>query len=227
MSRIRKSKSATESVVEGREEEAEGMDKLQGSSPRLASVTRDGVPVICAANGDKFHISDVRGIDQAYTKPSKDGTRVSRRVKKESVVLTAAPSARDSAFSGPPRYDWIDIETSAAIKVQSVFRRNQAIAALEAKGVSTSAMRNRNRKRRTRSRNVATTEDAPGLFQCCGLGLMFGDASEEDDAANRAYSKAQYEERRKLREDDEARKRQYKSRAKDDRLLCEAVEAVY
>ena len=56
---------------------------------------------------------------------------------------------------------------------------------------------------------------------------MFGDASEEDDAANRAYSKTQYEERRKLREEDEARKRQYKPRTKDDRLLCEAVETVF
>lgn len=127
MSRMRKSKSATESVVEGREEEAEGMDKLQGSSPRLASVTRDGVPVICATNGDKFHISDVRGIDQTYTKPSKDGTRVSRRVKKESVVLTAAPSARDSAFSGPPRYDWIDIVSACIISDYLLRRRSEAV----------------------------------------------------------------------------------------------------
>lgn len=98
---------------------------------------------------------------------------------------------------------------------------------LEAKGLSTSAMRNRRRRRRARSRKVATTEDAPGLLQCCGLGLMFGDASEEDDAANRAYAKAQYEERSKLREEEEARKRQYKPRTKEDRLICEAVETVY
>ena len=101
------------------------------------------------------------------------------------------------------------------------------MANLEAKGLYTSTMRNRSRRRRARTRNVATTEDAPGLLQCCGLGLMFGDASEEDDAANRAYSKTQYEERRKLREEDEARKRQYKPRTKDDRLLCEAVETVF
>jgi hypothetical protein len=117
-------------------------------------------------------------------------------------------------------------ETAAAIKVQSVFRRNKAMAALESEGVSTSAMRNRKRRRRAKSRNVATTEDTPGVFSCCGVGLLFGDAS-EDDAANRAYAKAQYEERRAAREEDEARKRQYKSRVKDDRLLCEAVEAVY
>jgi hypothetical protein len=56
--------------------------------------------------------------------------------------------------------------------------------------------------------------------------LLFGDAS-EDDGANRAYAKAQYEERRVAREEEEARKRQYRSRVKDDSLLCEAVEAVY
>ena len=31
------------------------------------------------------------------------------KVEKKSILLTKAPAARDSAFSGPPRYDWIDI----------------------------------------------------------------------------------------------------------------------
>lgn len=97
---------------------------------------------------------------------------------------------------------------------------------MESEGVSTSAMRNRRRRRRAKSRNVATSEDTPGVFSCCGVGLLFGDAS-EDDGANRSYAKAQYEERRVAREEEEARKRQYRSRVKDDSLLCEAVEAVY
>ena len=94
-------------------------------------------------------------------------------------------------------------ETAAAIKVQSVFRRKKVMDELEAEGLETTAMRNRRRRRGAR-KNRSTNEDSPGLFQCCGLGLMFGDASEEDEKAQREFEKAQYEEKKRQQDEREA-----------------------
>jgi hypothetical protein len=102
MARFRKSKAEVEPRKAGL---SEGTNKNDG----VASVTKEGVPVIYAASQETFSISSVRGVEPKVSKTTKDGAKVSRRVKRETVVLAAAPSARDSAFSGPPRYDWIDI----------------------------------------------------------------------------------------------------------------------
>jgi hypothetical protein len=68
------------------------------------------------------------------------------------------------------------------------------MTALEQEGKSTSAIRNRARRRNARSK-TAQSGDAPSLFQCCGVGLAFGDATEEDDEAYREFQKKQYEQR--------------------------------
>ena len=62
-------------------------------------------------------------------------------------------------------------ETSAAIKVQSIARRNQVMSEMDAQGMSTSAIRNRNRQRRAK-RGMGSSGDSPGIFQCCGMGLL-------------------------------------------------------
>lgn len=65
--------------------------------------------------------------------------------------------------------------------------------------MSTSAIRNRKRRRKAANqpyRNKIThAVDAPSFFQCCAVGLAFGDATEEDDEAYRQFQKRQYEER--------------------------------
>ena len=94
-------------------------------------------------------------------------------------------------------------ETSAAIKVQSVFRRIKAMKELEQKGHSTAAMRNRARRRAARSQ-VRGNSDIPSLFRCCGVGLAFGDATEESEEVERARAKEAYEARKKARETKEA-----------------------
>lgn len=43
---------------------------------------------------------------------------------------------------------------------------------LQEEGIETAAMRNKNRRRRARRARGAVSEDAPGLFACCGMGLM-------------------------------------------------------
>jgi hypothetical protein len=104
MARMRKPK--VEEVTEARQETRVSK---KDSTRRMASVTREGVPVISASSGGKFNISSVRGVEPKITQSNKEGGVFTRRVKREMVVLSEAPTARDSAFSGPPRYDWIDI----------------------------------------------------------------------------------------------------------------------
>ena len=46
------------------------------------------------------------GTNGSYTP---DRSRSSRRGHRGTVVLDRAPTAKESAFSGPPRYDWVDV----------------------------------------------------------------------------------------------------------------------
>ena len=50
------------------------------------------------------------GTNGSYTP---DRSRASRRGHRETVVLDRAPTAKESAFSGPPKYDWVDVVSNA------------------------------------------------------------------------------------------------------------------
>ena len=102
MARFRRLKAEVEPVKANSSKESKKKDNV-------TSVTKEGVPVVSAASQEPFSISAVRGVEPKSSKTTEKGSKMSRRVKRETVVLAAAPSARDSAFSGPPRYDWIDI----------------------------------------------------------------------------------------------------------------------
>lgn len=82
------------------------------------SFTKKGVPVVTGDNPDDFNPSDVRkttpGEPAVSSKSMKKSTKKSMKKSKKgprpnSIVLDKAPTARESAFGGPPRYDWIDI----------------------------------------------------------------------------------------------------------------------
>jgi hypothetical protein len=128
-------------------------------------------------------------------------------------------------------------ETAAATKIQSVYRRNKAMWALEQQGVSTSAIRNRKRRRKAAERNgghskkvnlYSQSEDAPSFFNCCAVGLAFGDATEDDDDAYRKFQKEQYEERQKQQSmhEDSLRKRYMKRDGTINNPISETVEVV-
>jgi hypothetical protein len=74
---------------------------------------------------------------------------------------------------------------------------------LEAQGFTSSAIRNRRRRRRAAEKAksgkwFSVSEDSPNIFSCCAIGLVFGDATEDDDEATyRKFQKKQYEERQK------------------------------
>ena len=64
------------------------------------------------------------------------------------VTVDEPPAASEAAFVGPPRYDWIDIETAAAVKVQAAWRRYNTIKDLQRQDLYTVGMRNRGRAHR-------------------------------------------------------------------------------
>mmetsp|Transcript_44104 Transcript_44104/g.134289 ORF Transcript_44104/g.134289 Transcript_44104/m.134289 type:complete len:200 (-) Transcript_44104:1060-1659(-) len=86
-------------------------------------LTKDGLPVVASSAADDFLPSDVREHDGRIEKrgetflggthegvpPSpKNGMSKAARMR-STVVLKKAPTAKEAAFGGPPRYDWIDI----------------------------------------------------------------------------------------------------------------------
>ena len=80
-------------------------------------------------------------------------------------------------------------ETVAAIKLQSVYRRNLVYKQLEKEGKSTAQMRNRQRRRKAKG-YTAVGEDTPGMFGFCGIGLLCGDSTVEDETAIKEYERA-------------------------------------
>lgn len=146
---------------------------------------------------------------------------------------TAPPPARTSAFSGPPRFDWIDIEYAAATKIQAIQRRNRVMENLESMGLTTSAIRNAKRRRKFTSKKhkaKSYEEDSSTVFNCCAMGLAFGDDSDlYDDIAYKQHQKQAYEEKVKQRDEyeDQIRTKYMRERGMLDSLqMLEKVDAV-
>jgi len=131
------------------------------------------------------------------------------------------PSAKSSAFGGAPRYDWMDIETAAAVKIQSIYRRNKVLKYLEENNLSTPGMRNRRRKRMAKM-GKAQSEDVPFPFNLCGIGLLFGDGTLEDEQYTSSLEKKKKEELEK----EDANKRKFRMRKKAGQHLEEGIEVV-
>lgn len=98
-------------------------------------------------------------------------------------------------------------ETAAAVKVQSIARRNLTMESLARQGITTAAIRNRQR-RRLAPRGVAGSADVPNLFACCGIGLAFGDATEEDYETTRVHEREEYFQRKQEKLEREEQLRQ-------------------
>jgi hypothetical protein len=113
-SRLRRSKKDKSKQTEEFEKREESPRPWAGKN---SATTRDGVPVVTGSNPDGFLPSDVRqtvpGGPTITGSKSKKQSKMSSRRKPQKVVLTEPPSARESAFGGPPRYDWIDIVSKA------------------------------------------------------------------------------------------------------------------
>ena len=88
-------------------------------------------------------------------------------------------------------------------------------------------MRNRKRHQNAHGASHGTTsEDVPGLFRFCGVGMLFSDATGEDAQELTARRNAELEEKRQRMLQEEALKRQFRMRKKSALQLDEAVEVV-
>uniref|UniRef100_A0A6V2B2W6 Uncharacterized protein n=1 Tax=Ditylum brightwellii TaxID=49249 RepID=A0A6V2B2W6_9STRA len=105
------------------------LDNKDKARPPIDSITTSsGVPVITSLGSDSFRPSEVQNFgglsvvgsyygtndsDLMSHDPSQATKKVMRgrttRKTRQKKILAQAPSARDSAYEGPPRYDWIDI----------------------------------------------------------------------------------------------------------------------
>ena len=180
--------------------------KNKGNTPELQIISaRDGA--------DKFRVSEVRDSTLHESK----GFKAKR--------TTTVPSAKQSAYTGPPRYDWIDVETAAAIKVQSVFRRHKVLRQLEAEGKSTAAMRNKIRSRNATNKSL-NSEDVPNIFRFCGIGFLFSDATGEDTNAINEGKAAKRDEQFDAKINKDKKLRAFKMRQKPAVEYEEAVEVV-
>jgi hypothetical protein len=181
--------------------------------PQKGAVTERGENVVASFNQGHFRPSDV------YDASLRDGKGY-KHTRSPTV-----PTARESAFSGPPRYDWVDVESAAAIKVQSIFRRNQVLNQLEKEGKLTAAMRNRIRSRGAKGKRGMASEDVPSFLRFCGIGMLFSDATGEDtDALNSPKNAGA--QRLQEKELQESQSRKYRLRRKGTNQLEEAIEVV-
>jgi hypothetical protein len=87
------------------------------SRPNAAARTATSSPVLVRKEeAAKMVVDDITPPSTPEARPSHAGVMLSVTSKlpiRGKVTLDQAPSARDSAFGGPPRYDWIDIVSAA------------------------------------------------------------------------------------------------------------------
>lgn len=166
----------------------------------------------------------VSGKDQGKYRPSDVYDTHQRKNGYKHKRSQTVPSARDAAYTGPPRYDWIDVESSAAIKIQSIFRRNQCLNLLEEEGKSTAAMRNRIRSRQADTAKHASSEDVPTIFRFCGIGLLFGEVTGEDNDALNSNNTGK--DKIAEKEKKESIKRRFRFKKKKSEQVEEAIEVV-
>jgi len=106
-----KSSSKVEKVEEPTPPPSPEPQEESRQSKSKKSFTKEGIPVVTGDNPDDFVPSDARKTipgEPAVTK-SKKKSKKKKAPPNTSIILDHAPTARQSAFSGPPRYDWIDV----------------------------------------------------------------------------------------------------------------------
>lgn len=118
-------------------------------------------------------------------------------------------------------------ETTAAIKIQGLARRVQVMNYLNEHNLSTPGMRNRKAMRQAKYRSAhITSADVPFPFNLCGVGLLFGDGTFEDDKVVAKLEKKEKMKKEMTRNREEEEKRRFRLRKKESQHLEEGVEVV-
>ena len=107
------------------------------------------------------------------------------------------------------------------------------MANIEGRGGSTAAIRNRSRAKQRRARGSSSknqafhSDDAPDVLAFCGVGFLFGDATEEQDQAVLAEERRkEYQEMKRRKELEEAERRKYRYRKKASDHMNEEFEVL-
>ncbi len=101
---------------------------------------------------------------------------------------------------------------------------------LEDEGRTTVAIRNRIRRRKAKmysTKYKAGGADIPNIFACCGVGLAFGEATEENYYLTRQNEKLQYEEEKKQAEMKDEQLRKYYTRSLKNKVQVGSIEEAY
>jgi len=78
----------------------------------------------------------------------------------------------------------------------------------------------------SRNNNVAVSADVPFPFNMCGVGLLFGDGTLEDEAVVDTLEKRRTDRAKVRYEREDAEKRRFRMRKKESRHLEEGIEVV-
>jgi hypothetical protein len=119
-------------------------------------------------------------------------------------------------------------ETSAAIKIQAVYRRRRVMAMMEEEGHTTAAVRNMARRRQAaREATVNPAQDFINLFNCCGVDLGLGGGHKEKyfDFTRQLESARYNETTREKAQREEMLRRKYQRKTPKESLI-ENVEVV-
>jgi hypothetical protein len=125
---LRRKKNKTETPVDSKKEDVfetpppsptsytpEPKEESRQAERSKKAFTKDGIPVVTGDNPDDFVPSDVRKTTPGGSAVTKAQSKKSRVAHRNIVALDKAPTARESAFSGPPRYDWIDVVSAELV----------------------------------------------------------------------------------------------------------------
>eukprot|EP00532_Pseudo-nitzschia_australis_P002554 CAMPEP_0168194124 /NCGR_PEP_ID=MMETSP0139_2-20121125/19007_1 /TAXON_ID=44445 /ORGANISM="Pseudo-nitzschia australis, Strain 10249 10 AB" /LENGTH=273 /DNA_ID=CAMNT_0008117595 /DNA_START=188 /DNA_END=1009 /DNA_ORIENTATION=- len=184
-------------------------DKEKNSSPEKIHYSSSG-----STSSPRDARDDRPQVFRATTRKPKSEVKMNRQKEdneQANSLRGLPPPAAQSAFDGPPRFDWIDIEYNAATMIQAVFRRHMVLRDMEHEGMTTSFIRNRKRERKARTKSAyfgasPVDETAPDLgFGCCAMGFDFcgTDYDAADMAAYRTFQRKQYEEKKKAQKERE------------------------
>jgi hypothetical protein len=188
-SKLRKSKSSKEDPAEQETLADQVHPAEQEEAPVLAEIESDDeeeeshVPAQDEKELEKQKelLEQQRNFVEERTTHFKASQVRTEDVKFHEGVSKNRPTAKESVTKGGMRYDWIDIETVAALKLQAAFRGNKCREDLINRGMTTSSMRNKMRERNAKHHvdpNKIASEDVPFFARFCGIGLLFGEADE-------------------------------------------------
>lgn len=135
--------------------------KIDDNKTFSGSTSRDSESILASLQEEQLRRGDVTENQQSVA-----GVDDSRS--------ETTPHENESVFPGPPQFVVNDAESIAAIKLQSIARRNIVMKQLEKDGKLTESMRDKISA--SQSDETDASEEVAPISSFCGLGLLFNGA---------------------------------------------------